>query len=128
MDDLATASGSFMGEPLRVYRNRRLRGLIDLPESDVYPTVGLRPGVTSSAFFYSSAEVLSSPVMIPYRLMDAEADNCRLMRPEYSPNGGGLWLPASEGAGGDGTVELSASPTANHCPALCGIVMPKNTA
>lgn len=70
----------------------------------------LRPGTTASAFFYSTPEILSSPVMVPYTLVDREGDRCIRIRPEYSPCGGGRWWPATQGAGGDPTADLAASP------------------
>ena len=70
----------------------------------------MRPGNTAAAFYFSSAEVLTSPVAIPYLLKDAQFDSAWRIIPEYSPNGGGLWLPASQGPGGDGIIDLNASP------------------
>jgi len=70
-----------------------------------------RPGGTHSAFFYSSAERLtSSPVAIEYVLVDAQGDSARSLVAEYSLTGGGQWLPATEGPGGSGTTDLAASP------------------
>jgi len=97
------------GNPNRVYRNTHVRAQRGLPESDTHPVTVARPGTTDSAFFYSTPEILSSPVMIPYLLVDAESDRGWLIVPEYSLQGGGAWLAATEGLGGDGTTNLSAS-------------------
>lgn len=49
-------------------------------------------------------------VKIYYNLYDRESDNAGVIV-EYSPNGGYDWYPATEGAGSDGTTNLSASVT-----------------
>jgi hypothetical protein len=107
--DLDLAAGND-GQANRVYENRRLALPGGLPETPVHPVVLERPGPTDSAFFFSSAKCLASPVSIPYSLFDEQADRAWSIVPEYSLAGGGQWLPATEGAGGDGTSDLAASP------------------
>ena len=81
-----------------------------LPETPVSPVLSLRPGTTDAAFFHSTAECLSSPISIPFTLVDEESDPARRITAEYSLTGGGSWAPATEGPGGSGTTELAASP------------------
>lgn len=51
----------------------------------------------------------SADILIDYDLIDDESDPCDITV-EFSDDGGGSWNPATEGAGGDGTTGLSASP------------------
>jgi len=52
----------------------------------------------------------SGPVSIDYDLLDAESQDCSITV-EFSTNGGSSWQPATPGTGGDGTTNLSSSPT-----------------
>ncbi len=106
--DLDLAVGNWGAN--RVYANGRNFIPSGLPESPVLPVTLDRPGTTDGAFFFSSAERLVSPVTVPYTLCDAEGDTAWKIVPEYSLRGGGRWLAATAGAGGDGTTGLSASP------------------
>jgi uncharacterized repeat protein (TIGR01451 family) len=81
-----------------------------LPDNPSYVSVA-RPGMTGSADFYSSSEILApataiQTVTIRYRLFDpdgtrsdtppdAAGDNIGGTRYEYSLDGGGTWHPAS---------------------------------
>jgi len=104
--DLAVA-GSFSSA---VIENHRLSRPGGLPETPVHPVALDRPGATDTAYFFSSAECLTSPVSIPYTLYDEQSDPAPSIVPQYSLVGGGHWLPATEGPGGDGTTDLAASP------------------
>ena len=77
----------------RLYRNG-IAGSSRLPAS--MPTLAVtRPGRTPDANFYSTPDMLGSPVIaIPYTLSDPEGDPVRQVRAEFSLNGGGKWLPA----------------------------------
>jgi hypothetical protein len=109
--DLVVANGDTSGgRPDRVYRNDTVSAPTVLPETPVHPVAIVRPGTTASAFFYSSAEVLSPPVLIDYILTDEQGDRAWEIVPEFSVNGGGAWFRATEGAGGDGTTNLTATP------------------
>ncbi|MCP4662046.1 MAG: hypothetical protein GY856_42120, partial [bacterium] len=106
--DLDLAAGSW-NQPNRVYENGALNRPGRLPETPTSPVISQRPGATDAAFFHSTEECLHSPVIVPYDLVDEEGDRARRILPQYSPAGGGQWLPATEGLGGDGTEELIAS-------------------
>ena len=94
----------------RVYSNHRFTRGGALPDTPVHPVTVERPGETPAAFFFSSAERLdTSPVSVPFRLVDPESDRAWRVVGEYSLNGGGKWYPASEGSGGSGTHDLAAS-------------------
>lgn len=70
-----------------------------------------RPGATPGATLFSTAEIVTATeaVAITYQLF-ASTDGTRVrIFPEYSPNGGNYWLPATPGSGGDGVVDLLAS-------------------
>ncbi len=108
--DLDLAFGSW-GAPIRVYENTTMPRPAALPESPTYPDAVVRPGTTPSAFFHSTPERLGSPVAISYRLHDAQSDRAPKIIAEYSLAGGGEWLPATDGPGGDGTIDLAASPS-----------------
>ena len=60
------------------------------------PTVAVtRPGRTSNANFYSTPEIIGSPVIsIPYTLTDYEGDPVRAISATFSLDGGGTWQPA----------------------------------
>ena len=60
------------------------------------PTVAVtRPGHTPDANFYSTPEIISSPVIsIPYTLTDYEGDPVRAISATFSLDGGGTWQPA----------------------------------
>ncbi len=51
-----------------------------------------------------------SPVSLNYRLYDLNENICTI-DVEYSANGGSTWLPASKGAGGEGTTGLTSAVT-----------------
>ncbi len=48
--------------------------------------------------------------ILTYTLFDPEGDDVSFIFPEFSPNGGGQWFPATPGPGGDGLTNLAASP------------------
>jgi hypothetical protein len=50
-------------------------------------------------------------VTIDYELYDEQSDPAMRIVLEYSLPGGGGWLPATEGPGGDGVTDLAASPS-----------------
>ncbi|UCC50263.1 MAG: VCBS repeat-containing protein, partial [Anaerolineaceae bacterium] len=79
---------------------------------DAPPTVTVsRPGITADAGFFSTPEIIKAPhVPINYVLYDPEGDLVPKIFPEYSPNGGGQWFAASAGPGGDGLIDLLATP------------------
>jgi len=97
----AASGPRFDGPPCRVTHCSSVR--IPPPAAKAFSNV-------DAAFFFSSEELLVSPVTVSYTLYDGQGDRCRTMVPEFSLRGGGQWLPATEGAGGDGTTDLSASP------------------
>ncbi len=79
-----------------------------------------RPGVTRSAYLYSSSEILSGPnkptVTVSYRLYDPEgvaSDPPReyQMLFSYSLDGGDNWLPATPSAGQTDTVVATLTRT-----------------
>ena len=95
--------------PNKLFRNR---GAPPMPGINHPPRLLIdRPGQTQAAFFYATPEILQTPfVTLTYRLYDRERDTVLRILPQYSPNGGGQWLPATPGPGGDGLTDLSASP------------------
>jgi len=107
--DLDLASGNSNNQKSGVYRNR---GRAGGAQRDGLPFAAvLRPGETPAAEFFSSAQIIraSAAVSIPFKLFaQDEALSARIL-PEYSPNGGGRWFPASPGPGGDGLDNLRAS-------------------
>ncbi len=60
------------------------------------PAIGVnRPGSTGDANFYSTPEILESPVIsIPFTLFDPEGDTIGRVGAFYSLDGGGKWQPA----------------------------------
>ncbi len=91
--DLDMAAGNRYGYD-RVYRNNRnTRGL--LPNSAAHAAI-YRPGVTDTAYFFSSAEVLTqAKIPIWYRLYDPESDPAARIAAYYSTDGGGEWHSAT---------------------------------
>ena len=70
-----------------------------------------RPGPTHDAPLAPTPHIITqTQVSILYTLFDPEGDPVARIFPEFSPNGGGAWFPATPGPGGDGTTALSASP------------------
>jgi hypothetical protein len=92
--------------PSRVYENGTVRRTARLPETPSYPFPVQRPGTTAAGPAHSSAERLGSPIAIKYDLFDDQRDIVFKIDPEYSPTGGGQWLPATQGAGGSATHDL----------------------
>jgi len=107
--DLDLAFGNTGEDPERVHENGLVDRPGDLPETSTYPVAPGRPGTTSSAYFFSAAELLTPPVAIQYTLFDEQSDRAWQIVPEYSPNGGGQWFPATE-SDSDGTTNLAADP------------------
>ncbi|MCP4288512.1 MAG: VCBS repeat-containing protein [Gammaproteobacteria bacterium] len=106
--DLDLAAGNVGWEVNFVYQNpwRPSGSPLNTPP---YVTVP-RPGVTDDAAFFSTPHVITqSNVPILYNVFDLEDDPVRII-PEFSPNGGGQWFPATPGTGGDGLTNLAASP------------------
>jgi len=52
----------------------------------------------------------SFQVPLTYRLYDIDGSTCSIVA-EYSMDGGGVWHPATAGAGGDGTTSLTSAVT-----------------
>jgi hypothetical protein len=93
----------------QVYYN----GTVDTPRLlNSPPRIALtRPGPTANAGFYSTPVILRQPTIpISYTLSDLDGDPVRFIRAFYSPNGGGLWFPATPAAGTPAT-NLAAAPT-----------------
>ena len=90
--DLDLAVGNTT-QPNRLYRNG-IAGASRLPAN--MPTLAVtRPGRTPNAGFYSTPEILASPVIsIPYTLADYEGDPVRAISATFSLDGGGTWQPA----------------------------------
>jgi len=87
------------------------RPRVGLPETAAYPVIDSHPGTTASGSLISSAERLGSPVLISYVLVDHDSDRVPRLVAEYSPVGGGHWLPATEAQGGDGIRDLTTDPS-----------------
>ena len=80
--------------PGQLYRNGT-SGERSLPANP--PTVAARrpDGAAASAGFYSSPRFIDSrQITLPFTLTDPEGDPVRVVRTEYSLDGGGRWLPA----------------------------------
>ena len=80
--------------PGQLYRNGT-SGERSLPANP--PTVAARrpDGAAASAGFYSSPRFIDSrQITLPFTLTDPEGDPVRVVRAEYSLDGGGRWLPA----------------------------------
>lgn len=93
----------------RLYRNLR-RGAAPLMNRPPQVTLP-RPGATDDAGFFSTSEILqTTSILVAYTLRDPEGDPVPRIFPEFSPNGGGQWLPATPGPGDDGLTDLTASP------------------
>jgi len=108
--DLDLAAGNASTQANRVYENGWLQRPGGLPETPVSPTLPDRPGATNSAFFFSAAECLTSPVTVDYILTDEESDPALRVTPEFSIVGRAGWQPATEGPGGSGTTNLPTDP------------------
>ncbi|MHC5038073.1 MAG: Kelch repeat-containing protein [Planctomycetota bacterium] len=74
------------------------------PEETVVAEVNDIPSVVVS----TPGRLKTSPALIPYTLLDPEGSNCDVTA-EMSLNGGSVWSPATEGPGGDGLTNLTAS-------------------
>lgn len=82
------------GNPLRLYLNPRHSH--STPVNDPPFAAIDRPGFTPEANFFATAERLQGSVItITYTLFDDEGDQVPRLFPEYSPDGGGHWLPAT---------------------------------
>jgi len=79
-----------------------------LPNNPSYITIS-NPTNINSNFFYSTAKILGKHITIKYILYDNESDPCNII-PQYSLSGGGKWFIATQGPGGDGTINLASSP------------------
>jgi len=95
-------------QPSRIYTNMAQHASTETNHS---PRLVLqRPGKTDSGELFSSAEILSTEQLeIHYILFDKESDKVTKIIPEFSPNGGGQWFPATVGNGGAGTTNLATS-------------------
>ncbi len=95
-------------QPSQVYVNQ-IASVAHQPNQPPVVTVA-RPGRTPDANFYSTPDMLGSPVIsIPYTLSDPEGDPVREVHAEFSLNGGGKWQPA---------VAASVPPTTTSGTAL----------
>ena len=106
--DLDLAAANY-GSANRLYTNRLYPHQVGVNQP---PRLAIqRPGATAAAPGFTSAEVLTSPVItVHYTLFDIEGDSVARLFPEFSPNGGGQWFPATAAPGGDGLTNLSAAP------------------
>ncbi|MFQ5855936.1 MAG: FG-GAP repeat domain-containing protein [Anaerolineae bacterium] len=105
--DLDLAVGNWGSN--RLYRNLR-RGEAPMMDCPPYVTIP-RPGATDDADFFSTPQVIQATnIPVTYTLFDPEGDGVRRIFPEFSPDGGGQWWPATPGPGGDGMTNLAASP------------------
>jgi len=105
--DLAVANASSW--PNRLYVNNRL-GPAALANDPAYAVID-KPGHTPEAAFFANYKILGEPtITISYTLYDDEGDRVFRLDPLVSWNGGGRWEAALE-AGGDGTLDLAASPS-----------------
>jgi hypothetical protein len=93
---------------LRIYRNQRRT---PVSRGDNPPHAALaRPHASPAASLYTTARVeQGTSVAVTYRLFDAEGDRVARIFPEFSPNGGSVWLPATPAPGGDGVLNLAAT-------------------
>ncbi len=106
--DLDLAMGNYK-EVNRLYQNLR-RGSAPQMNNPPYLTIS-RPGITDEADFFSTPQIIqAADIPISYSLFDPEGDIVPKIFPEFSPNGGGQWFPATPGSGGDGITNLTASP------------------
>jgi len=112
--DIDLFAGTGAGAPDRLYRNNYLTAPGKRAETATHPVLDSRPGATAVASGQSTTQRLESPVMVPYRLLDEQSDSAWRILAQWSPNGGGLWLPATAGAGGDPTTDRSASPSGDE--------------
>ena len=109
--DLDLAVANYSGELSRVYENHRITDPL-LPNNPTYAVVDALGTTDPAASGISSAEVLTGPiVVVPFALYDAESDEAPSVRLEYSPHGGGQWLPATLAGTSGPTTFLAASPT-----------------
>lgn len=105
--DLDLAVGINAG-PVWLYQNPRR---VNSPANDP-PYLVIQPVEPASAAIPSaSARIIKSNyIPITYTLYDAEGDPVPKIIPEFSPNGGEQWFPATAGPGGDGFTHLTSSP------------------
>jgi hypothetical protein len=104
--DLAVGNSS---QPTQLYCNLR-HGSVSLMDNPPYVTIP-RPGPTDDADFFSTPHIIqAASIPITYSLFDPEGDVVPKIFPEFSPNGGGQWFPATSSPGGDGMTNLLASP------------------
>jgi hypothetical protein len=107
--DLAVGNRAYPGEVNQVYENAQTGGA-SLGNNPPYVTIS-RPGVTDDAGFFSTPQIITqTAISITYTLFDPEGDRVSRVMPEFSPNGGGMWLPATSAPGGDGLINLAAAP------------------
>ncbi|MEI7646000.1 MAG: FG-GAP-like repeat-containing protein, partial [Chloroflexales bacterium] len=106
--DLDLAAG-WTTRPSQLYRNGT-SGAQRLPANP--PTVATRrpDSAAASAGLYSTARILDSrQISIPFTLTDPEGDPVRVVRAEYSLDGGGRWRPALPANSAD-TINLATLP------------------
>jgi uncharacterized repeat protein (TIGR01451 family) len=104
--DIDLLSGNMANQANRLYLNNRVPPN-NYPNNAAYAVVHTPDG-TDDAYFYASPEVqTSAQVPIWFHLYDAEGDPVQWVRPYFSPNCGGLWLPATVSGR---THDLSTSP------------------
>lgn len=80
--------------------------------SDLLPSVVItRPGGTPAATGFATPVIIQATevISIHYKLFGANSVGTVQIFPEFSPNGGGQWFPATAGLGGDGAQGLAAS-------------------
>ncbi len=104
--DLAVANYNQLN---RLYYNSLISSP-GLPNDPTYVWID-RPGLTADAAGFSTQEFhVFKTIPITYTLFDDESDPVWRIEPQVSWDGGGQWLPATA-AGGDGTANLTTSPT-----------------
>lgn len=106
--DLAAANSNL--QPVRVYQNRQRNGA---SPTQMLPYAQIpQPGTAADAYFFATTERLTAneTLTISYKLYAPTAAPVREIIPEFSPNGGGQWFPATDGAGGDGRYNLTTAP------------------
>ncbi|MEM7249280.1 MAG: FG-GAP-like repeat-containing protein [Acidobacteriota bacterium] len=84
-----------------------------LPQEDTIPSLPGRPEMTRVAAGVSTPVILTGSVVADRVLRDAESDLVPALTLEQSALGGGSWLPATEGLGGDGRVDQPSLPAGN---------------
>ncbi len=121
--DLDLAVGND-GPVNQVYENTR-QGSTRLANNP--PSISIaRPGVTDDAEFFSTPHIITQTnIPLTYTLFDPEGDLATLILPEFSPNGGGQWLPATVSSGTT-TTDLSNGPHVFNWNAGADIVKSDN--